>query len=67
LAHTFASPCLGCEPKAKVVTKNGFKYKKNITDVELIKFIKDVWPHVYQKDVITNNEINLAFAKYILA
>jgi hypothetical protein len=43
------------------------KYKKNIIDVELIKLIKDLWPHVYKKDVITNNEINLAFAKGILA
>jgi hypothetical protein len=46
---------------------NGFKYKKNSTNVELIKLIEDLWPHVYQKDVITNNEINLAFAKAILA
>jgi len=35
--------------------------------VELIKLIEDLWPHVYQKDVITNNEINLAFVKGILA
>ncbi len=35
--------------------------------MELIKFIKDLWPHVYQKDVTTNNEISLAFAKDILA
>ncbi len=33
--------------------------------MELIKLIKDLWPHVYQKDVISNNEINLAFAKGI--
>ncbi len=51
----------------KRYSNNGFKYKKNIADVELIKLIKYLWPHVYQKDVITNNEINLAFAKGILA
>ncbi len=34
--------------------------------MELIKLIEDLWSHVYQKDVINNNEINLAFAKGIL-
>ncbi len=47
-------------------SNNGFKYKKNNTNVELIKLIEDLWPHVYQKDVTTNNEINLAFAKDLL-
>jgi hypothetical protein len=51
----------------KRYNNNGFKYKKKITDVELFKFIKDLWPHVYQKDVNINNEINLAFVKGILA
>ncbi len=41
--------------------------QKNNTNVELIKLIKDLWPHVYQKDVTINNEISLAFAKDILA
>jgi hypothetical protein len=50
----------------KGATKNGFKYKKNNTNVELSKFIEDLWPHVYQKDVITNNEISVAFANGIL-
>jgi len=35
--------------------------------VELTKFIEDLWPYVYQKDVFTNNEISVAFANGILA
>jgi hypothetical protein len=34
--------------------------------VEPIKLIEDLWSHVYQKVVITNNEISLAFGKCIL-
>jgi len=36
LAHTFASPCFGCEPKAKVVTqmvRRNFKMKAMIMGI----------------------------------
>jgi len=46
---------------------HGYKYKKQCSNLEVIAFVEEMWPKVYQKKFITNNEINLAFAKGIVA
>ncbi len=50
----------------KFFNNHGFKFKKQCTDLKVFYHVKELWPKVYQKGVITNNEINLSFAKGLL-
>jgi len=47
--------------------KHGFNYKKSCTNENVIVMVEELWPKVYQRFVITNGDINLSFAKGVLA
>jgi hypothetical protein len=50
---------------ARFSNSHGFKYKKQCTNLKVFCRVEELCPKVYQKGVITNNEINLSFAKGI--
>ncbi len=53
--------------EVKLSNSHGFKYKKQCINLKVLCCVEELWPKVYQKGVITNNEIHLSFAKGILA
>ncbi len=46
---------------------HGFKYKKSCIDEDVIVTVKELWPKVYQRSIITNGDIGFSFAKGVLA
>jgi len=51
---------------ARCSNSHGFKYKKQCIDVKMVSYVEELWPKVYQRSPITNNKINLSFAKGVL-
>jgi hypothetical protein len=53
-------------PIAKCSNSHGFKYLKKCTDVKVVSYVEELWPKVYQRCIITNNDINMSFEKGVL-